>query len=307
MVEKYSYGGQAVIEGVMMRGRLGMAIAVRTPKKEISLHEERLQSLGERYPILKRPIIRGTVALIESLTLGVRSLNHSASIFAEEEGEELSTKELVLTMALALAMTVGLFIMFPAFIVRIIQGQVTSNILLNILEGLVKITVFVGYIMVISFFPDIRRVFEYHGAEHKAINCLESGQELTVANAKGHTTIHARCGTNFLLIVFFTSVFIFSFFGRPPFLQRVLVHLALLPVVAGVSYEIIKQAGRRGSSPFFRVIAFPGMQLQRLTTREPDEGQLEVAIRALEAVRAADAGLGEPACLESRRKGAKTT
>ena len=206
-------GGQAVIEGVMMRGRRGMAIAVRTPKNDINLHEERLQSLSSRYPILKRPIIRGTVALIESLTLGMRSLNHSASVAAEGEGEELSTKELVLTVALAVALTVGLFIMFPAFIVRIIQERVASNILLNLLEGLVKITVFVGYIVAIGFFPDIRRVFEYHGAEHKAINCLESGQELTVDNAKGHTTIHARCGTNFLLIVFFTSVFLFSFWS----------------------------------------------------------------------------------------------
>ncbi|NLM95599.1 MAG: DUF1385 domain-containing protein [Firmicutes bacterium] len=290
----------------MMRGRRGMAIAVRTPKNDINLHEERLQSLSSRYPILKRPIIRGTVALIESLTLGMRSLNHSASVAAEGEGEELSTKELVLTVALAVALTVGLFIMFPAFIVRIIQERVASNILLNLLEGLVKITVFVGYIVAIGFFPDIRRVFEYHGAEHKAINCLESGQELTVDNAKGHTTIHARCGTNFLLIVFFTSVFLFSFFGRPPFLQRVLLHLALLPVVAGISYEIIKQAGKQCSSPIFRLIAYPGMQLQRLTTREPDEEQLEVAIKALEAVRAADAELGEPASLESRRKAAKT-
>ena len=282
--KRFSYGGQAVIEGVMMRGRRTMAIAVRNNNRDIVLNEETLQPLADKYPFLGWPIIRGAVSLVETLVISIKALSYSASVIAEDEGEELGTKELVLTMAMALLLTVGIFIVLPAFLLRFVQSHITSNVLLNVVEGLIKITLFVSYIALISQMADIRRVFQYHGAEHKTINCYEQGEELTLNNVRKHSPIHARCGTNFILIVFFTSIFIFSFFGSPPFLIRVLTHLAILPLVAGLSYEVIKLAGKKNANPLVRAVAKPGLLLQKLTTREPDDDQIMVAIRSLEAV-----------------------
>ena len=213
-MNKFSYGGQAVIEGVMMRGQYSSAIAVRKMDQTISVREETLKPWSDRFPILKKPIIRGSVSLIETMIMGIKSLNYSASEYGEEE-EQLTTKEIVLTMGFAVLLTVALFIVLPAFIIRFIQGMISSNILLNLTEGLIKITFFVLYIIGISWMEDIQRVFQYHGAEHKSINCYEAGKELTVENVAKHSRIHARCGTNFLLIVLFTSVFIFSFLVVP--------------------------------------------------------------------------------------------
>lgn len=291
-MNKFSYGGQAVIEGVMMRGQYSSAIAVRKMDQTISVREETLKPWSDRFPILKKPIIRGSVSLIETMIMGIKSLNYSASEYGEEE-EQLTTKEIVLTMGFAVLLTVALFIVLPAFIIRFIQGMISSNILLNLTEGLIKITFFVLYIIGISWMEDIQRVFQYHGAEHKSINCYEAGEELTVENVAKHSRIHARCGTNFLLIVLFTSVFIFSFFGRPPFLQRVLIHLAIMPLVAGVSYELIRKAGQADSHRIFKWIAKPGMLLQNLTTREPDHDQMEVAIKSLTTVLERDKSRGE--------------
>jgi uncharacterized protein YqhQ len=289
MSKKFSYGGQAVIEGVMMRGQRTMAIAVRSNDHSIVLDEQTLHPVADRYPFLRWPIIRGAVSLVETLVISIKALNYSASVFAEDEGEELGTKELVLTMGLALLLTVGIFIALPAFLLRFVQAHVQSNVLLNLVEGAIKISLFVAYIAVISLMADIKRVFQYHGAEHKTINCYENGEELTVSNVRKHSPIHARCGTNFILIVFFVSVFIFSFFGRPPFLTRVLVHLAIFPLVAGLSYEVIKVAGRKDASLLVRFIAKPGLLLQKLTTREPEDDQIEVAICSLKSVLKQDA------------------
>ncbi len=283
MGQRFSYGGQAVIEGVMMRGRTNLAVAVRR-SDGIVLHEEKLRPWAQRYPILGVPFIRGSVALIESLAMGVRALSFSASQFAEEEEAELTTKDMVMTIGFAVLLTVGLFIALPAYVVRLVQAHISSNVLLNIVEGLIKIGFFLLYILGISAMEDIRRVFEYHGAEHKAINCYEAGEPLTVENVAKYTTVHRRCGTNFLLIVFFTSIFLFSFFGRPPFLQRVLLHIALLPAVAGIAYELIRLAGRPKRPWWVEVITAPGLLLQKLTTREPDAEQIEVAIKALQVV-----------------------
>ncbi len=295
---EFFYGGQAVIEGVMMRGRQGLAIAVRGADGRIVLHEERLAPLARRFPVLRLPLLRGVAALIEATWIGIKALEYSAQQAASEEEpgaaggaapeKPLSAKEMGLAMALAFAVTIGLFVVVPALVVRLIQAYVASNVLLNLIEGLVKITLFLGYIGAISFMEDIRRVFQYHGAEHKAINCLEAGEPLTVANVARHSKIHKRCGTSFILFVLLISILLFSFFGRPPFLQRVLIHLALLPVVAGLSYEVIRQAGRKGAWAIFHWLSVPGMWTQLLTTREPDESQIEVAIRALQAVLAAD-------------------
>jgi uncharacterized protein YqhQ len=216
--------------------------------------------------------------------MGVRALSFSASQFAEEEEAELTTKDLIMTIGFAVLLTVGLFIALPAYLVRLVQANISSNVLLNIVEGLIKIGLFLLYILGISAMEDIRRVFEYHGAEHKAINCYEAGEPLTVENVAKYTTVHRRCGTNFLLIVFFTSIFVFSFFGRPPFLQRVLLHVALLPIVAGIAYELIRLAGRPNRPWWVEVITAPGLLLQKLTTREPDAEQIEVAIKALQVV-----------------------
>ena len=288
-MSKFNYGGQAVIEGVMMRGQYSSAIAVRKMDQTISVLEQELKPWSDRFPVLKKPILRGAVALIETMIMGIKSLNYSAMEYGEEE-EQLTTKELILTMGFALVLTVALFIVLPAFLLRFVQSYISSNILLNLVEGLIKISFFVLYIAGISWMEDIKRVFAYHGAEHKTINCYEAGQELTVENVAKHSRVHARCGTNFLLIVLFTSVFVFSFFGRPPFLQRILIHLAIMPLVAGVSYELIRKAGQKDCHPIFRLLARPGMLLQGLTTKEPDHGQIEVAIRALEAVLAKDEG-----------------
>lgn len=222
------------------------------------------------------------------MIMGIKSLNYSAAEYGEE-GERLTTKEIILTMGFAFLLTAVLFVVLPAYIIRLVQGFISFNILLNLVEGLIKITFFVLYILGISWMKDIERVFEYHGAEHKSINCYEAGCALTVENAAQHSRIHPRCGTNFLLIVLFTSVFVFSFFGRPPFLQRVLIHLAILPVVAGLSYELIRKAGAEEGHPLFKWLAKPGMLLQYLTTREPDAQQMEVALRALTSVLEKDA------------------
>lgn len=271
-----------------MRGRYSAAIAVRKMDQSISVLNQELKPWSERFPILKKPILRGAAALIETMIMGIKSLHYSASEYGEEE-EQLTTKELVLTMGFAFLLTVALFIVLPAFLLRFVQSYISSNILLNLVEGLIKTSFFILYIVGISWMEDIKRVFAYHGAEHKTINCYEAGQELTVENVAKHSRVHARCGTNFLLIVLFTSVFVFSFFGRPPFLQRILIHLAIMPLVAGISYELIRKAGQKDCHPVFRWLARPGMLLQTLTTKEPDAGQIEVAISALQAVLAKDA------------------
>lgn len=282
-MSKFNYGGQAVIEGVMMRGQYHSAIAVRKMDQTVSVLEQELKPWSDRFPILKKPILRGSIALIETMIIGIKSLNFSATEYGEEE-EELTTKELIMTMAFALVLTVGVFVILPAFLLRFVQSYISSNILLNLVEGLIKTSLFVLYIAIISRMEDIKRVFAYHGAEHKAINCYEAGEKLTVENVARHSRIHARCGTNFMLIVLFTSVFVFSFFGRPPFLQRILTHLAIMPIVAGLSYELIRKAGQDDCHPVFKMLAKPGMALQNLTTREPDHEMIEVGIMALQTV-----------------------
>ncbi|MDI6869747.1 MAG: DUF1385 domain-containing protein [Bacillota bacterium] len=286
-----AHGGQAVIEGVAMRGQRVMATAVRKADGRIVVDKQPLVPWAERYPILKWPLVRGSVAMIESLVVGTKALVFSASQFAEGEDVEFTAKDTTLVVLLAFAVTVVVFIALPAFVVRLAQPVIRSALLLNLLEGLLKVALFVAYVGGIGLFPDIRRVFEYHGAEHKTINAFEAGEELTVENVRRHTTLHYRCGSSFILIVLLTSILVFSLVtaaGRPPFLQRFLIHLAILPVVAGVSYELIRHASRRGSFFLLRWLASPGLLIQALTTREPHDAQLEVAVRALNEVLAGE-------------------
>lgn len=282
-----SYGGQAVIEGVMMRGPNGLNIAVRGPDGGIITKRDDRLSWTRRWPILGWPFIRGPIALAETISLGIQALMYSANASLGEE-EEVSTREMVLAVALAVALAVGLFMVAPTVVVAFLRQRLPAHsILLNIVEGVIRVVFVVGYIGIISRMKDIQRVLEYHGAEHKVINALESGGPMDVATAVAHSRLHPRCGTSFLLLVAVVSIFLFSFFGWPGALMRVLLRIAMLPVVSAIAYEITKLSGRISrSSPFWWVLA-PGLWLQGLTTREPAPDQIEVALAAL-------SGLVEP-------------
>ena len=280
---KIYVGGQAVIEGVMMRGPEYIATAVRTPSGEITVKKDAVHSITERYPILKKPFLRGTVALCESLVYGMKSLSYSAQA-AGEEDEQITNTEMALTMAFSIVLAIVFFLLIPTYAVKFIPGIEHSAVWMNIVEGVLRLAIFLLYIWGISLTKDIRRVFEYHGAEHKTIWTYESGQELTVENVRRHSRLHPRCGTNFLLIVMVVSIFVFAFLGWPSLLERVASRIVLMPVVAGISYEMIRLASRT-ESPLLQTLFKPGLWLQYLTTREPHDDQIEVAIRALEAAK----------------------
>jgi len=279
-------GGQAVIEGVMMRGPGYIATAVREPSGAITVKKEELTSITDRYPILKKPMIRGVVALVESLVYGLKALSFSAQM-AGEEGEELSDKEIALTMLFSLGLAILLFVVIPTYAAKYIHSAITDPRLLNLAEGMLRLGIFLAYITAISRMKDIQRVFQYHGAEHKTIHAYEAGVPLNVEHVRRYSTLHPRCGTNFLLIVMVVSIIMFAFLGWPDLWLRIASRIVLLPVVAGISYEIIRFAGRNESSWVKWAIA-PGLWLQNLTTREPSDDQIEVAIQALEAVKPAE-------------------
>lgn len=288
MKPKTSIGGQAVIEGVMMRGPGHIATAVREPSGTIAVKKEPLVSITDRYPILKKPMLRGVVALAEALIYGLKALSFSAQAAGEEE-EQLTTKEIVLTMVFAFGLAVVLFVIIPTYAAKFIHSAVTDPMLLNLFEGVLRLGIFFAYVVAISAMKDIRRVFQYHGAEHKAIHAYEAGLELTVDNVRPFSTMHPRCGTNFLLIVMLVSVFVFAFLGWPDLWLRIASRVALLPLIAGIGYEIIRYAGR-SDKRWVAVAMAPGLWLQKLTTREPSDDMLEVAICALEAVKPEETG-----------------
>lgn len=281
--EKTYVGGQAVIEGVMMRGPEYIATAVRTPSGEITIKKDPVHSLGEKYPILKKPFIRGTIALGESLVYGMKSLSYSAQAAGEEE-EQLTTKQMAVTMTFSAVLAIIFFLVIPTYGAKFIPGVAESTVRLNIVEGILRLAIFLLYIWGISLTSDIRRVFEYHGAEHKTIWTYEAGEALTVENVKKHSRLHPRCGTNFLLIVMVVSIFVFAFLGWPNLIERIISRIILMPVVAGISYELIRLAGRT-ENPVIQTLVKPGLWLQYLTTREPHADQIEVAIQALEVAK----------------------
>lgn len=276
-------GGQAVIEGVMMRGPEYIATAVRTPSGDITVKKEKVHSLTERFPILKKPFIRGTIALGESLVYGMKSLSYSAMAAGEEE-EQMTNRQIAGTMIFSVVMAIIFFVAIPTFAAKFLLGAVTDPVLLNIAEGVLRLCIFLLYIWGISLTADIRRVFEYHGAEHKTIWAYEKSLSLTVENVRAQVRLHPRCGTNFLLIVMVVAIFVFAFLGWPDLLMRILSRVVLMPVVAGISYELIRLAGRT-KNPVVRALFKPGLWLQYLTTREPHDDQIEVAIKALDAAR----------------------
>jgi uncharacterized protein YqhQ len=288
MLEDFHYGGQGVIEGVMMRGRKSMAVAVRHPSGEIVLHSEQLT--GALYDSVWRkiPFVRGLLVLWDTLVLGMRTLMYSANVALSEEEVEFTTPAVVGTVVISLVAAVFMFFVLPLFLVGLVDRFIASDLISNLLEGLIRLGILLLYVFFIGLVPDVRRVFGYHGAEHKAINAYEQGTPLEAKAVGIHSTAHARCGTSFLLVVVVLSVLVFALLGRPPMIWRIMSRLLLIPVVAGVSYEFIRFAAGHSKNPFVRVLLLPGLALQRLTTREPDEGMVEVAVAALRPVLAAD-------------------
>jgi len=285
MEKSFHYGGQAVIEGVMIRGRQGVAISVRQPNGELNVVKQPLASIYKGR-LREMPLVRGLIALVETLVLGTQSLLHSAQIAVAEEGEEkIPTAVLWGTVAVSLALGVALFFMVPLFATRyLIDPYIGSALLSNVFEGLIRIGIFIAYLKVISLMPDIRRVFAYHGAEHKVVNAYEAGVPLEVESVKNYSTAHARCGTAFLFIVLIVAIFVFALVGQPTLWIRILSRIALIPVIAAISYEIMKFGAAHINNKIVRVLLAPGLMLQTMTTREPDDGQIEAAISALNEV-----------------------
>ncbi|MGH9418353.1 MAG: DUF1385 domain-containing protein [Thermoanaerobaculia bacterium] len=280
-------GGQAVIEGVMMRSLTGYSVAVRQPNGDVAIKKDKLVSVTTKYPFLKFPVLRGSVVLIQSLILGIRALNYSASVATENaEGEqEMSSWAVASSMLLALVLGVGVFILAPLGITNLIRHYFDpkmGNIAYNAIDGVLRALFFFVYILSISFMNEIRRVFQYHGAEHKTVYTFEAGEDLTVENARTKSTLHPRCGTSFLMFVMAISILVFSLVpSSAPFLLKVGARIVLLPVIAGLAYEIIRFSARHLTNPFCRALTRPGMWLQKITTQEPDDQQLEIAIVAL--------------------------
>jgi len=284
-------GGQAVIEGVMMRSPNSMAIAVRKPDGEIVVKKEGLNFFGEKSFLFKLPLVRGIIALISALTLGVRALHFSANqALPEEEGQkEISPWTMSLTFALALSFGIFLFFLVPLFLTKGLKWFLpvlsTSGLLFNLMDGLIRLAIFLAYIRAISLFKEIERVFQYHGAEHKSIFAFEAGEPLNVERVKGFGYLHPRCGTNFLLIVMVVSILVFALLPHHlPFGYKVISRIVFIPFIAGLSYEIIRFADRKRNQRGVRFLIQPGLWLQRLTAKEPTEPQIEVALRALQEV-----------------------
>src|SRR6476661_1269355 len=290
-------GGQAVLEGVMMRGVSTWAVAVRLPTPEgapadelgdIEVKTEPLVSWTKKHRAYRLPIIRGVVALAESLVIGFRALGIAANAQVPDEEEPISGGLWIGTIVVALAFAIGLFFVVPVGLTSLIKDAIGSAFLFWLVEGIVRTSIFLGYLLLFSRLRDLRRVFEYHGAEHKTISCYEADLELTPENAKQFSRLHPRCGTSFLLIVMIVAIFVFAPFGRPDWWVLIITRVLGIPIVAGLAFELIKAMGKHRTRRWARILMWPGMQLQKLTTREPDLTQLAVAIAAMNAVLAVE-------------------
>ncbi len=283
MSERTYYGGQAVIEGVMMRGRKAAVTAVRRPSGGLAMD---IKPLSAFYTgrVRRVPLFRGIIILIEAMLLGVKSLLYSASISLEEEEEELSGKSVWIMLGLALVLVVGLFFMAPLFLAKLTNPYIQSSLVFHLIEGVIRLAIFIAYLKVVSLIPDIKRVFAYHGAEHMTINAYEDGVSLEVEAVKKYNTAHARCGTSFLFVVLIIAIIVFALIGRPSLWLMVLSRIILIPVIAAFGYEVIYFGARHIHNVFVKIILAPGLLLQKLTTNEPDDSQLEVAVAALKKV-----------------------
>lgn len=296
-------GGQAVIEGVMMKGKEKYAVSVRKMDGEIETKVEACKSLKDKYAVCGFPVIRGVVSFAESVVLGMKTLNYSSSFFEEEEEREQKKKQeddgaksgdkknddkknellMGLVVMAAVMLAIGLFVLLPFFVSELLSGTIRSVHLRGLIEGVIRVALFVGYVKAISHMEDIHRVFMYHGAEHKCINCIENGEELNVPNAMRQTTVHKRCGTSFMLVVMFVSILFFMFISVSNIWLRMVLRILLIPFIAGISYEFIILAGKY-ENPVVNVLSKPGLWLQSLTTAEPDSNMIQVAIASVEAV-----------------------
>ena len=301
MAEKTYYGGQAVMEGVMMRGRQGMAVAVRAPNGEIAVYNEPIELTGLTARVRPLPFLRGVFLLWDTMLLGMRALVFSANVGlgeedkqAKKEGDDSKSKtDIALwgTVAVSILFSIGLFFVLPLAAVGFIDRHISSSLVSNLIEGGIRLALLVGYMALLGRVGDIRRVFGYHGAEHKTINAYEAGDPLDVEHVRRHSISHPRCGTGFLLVVVLLSVLVFMLLGRPPLFWRIASRIVLVPVIAALAYEFIKWTAARYRNPIVRVLIAPSMALQRLTTRDPDDSMLEVAIVAFKRVLLADGRL----------------
>lgn len=287
----FYYGGQAVIEGVMMRGREHIAIAVRRPDGQIEVASQPLASIY-RGRLRNMPFVRGLIVLIETLALGIKALLHSARIAAAEEDSKISPGMLWGSVAVAIAFAVALFFVLPLLVTRyLIDPYVASSVVSNLIEGVLRIVIFVAYLKVIGLMPDIKAVFAYHGAEHKAVHAYEAGMPLELGAVRSFSTSHARCGTSFILVVLIIAIVVFALLGRPPLWLDLLLRMALLPVIAAIGYEFIRFAAGHTGNLLVRSLILPGLMLQSMTTREPDDRQMETALSALSRVIEADSNM----------------
>ena len=286
-VRTYSgIGGQAVLEGVMMKNRGKYAVAVRKGDGRVSVEVEEIAEPAYMKAVRKIPFVRGIFVFVDSMRLGIKSINMSASIYdGEEEGEKSGGENIaaVIVSVVSFVLAMGLFLFLPYFLSELIGKLIPGNAVKAILEGLMRIAVFVGYICLISLMKDIKRLFGYHGAEHKCINCIESGNPLTVENVRAATRFHRRCGTSFMILVMLISIVLFFFIRADSVLIRLCLRVLLIPVIAGIAYEIIRLAGRKDGL-LINIMSAPGLWLQRITTKEPDDGMIEVGIASVEAV-----------------------
>lgn len=293
MSQKHLYGGQAVIEGVMIRGKSYSSVAVRCPSGDIAVRLEPLSTVftGKLRQI---PLLRGVLVLAETLILGMRSLSYSASVAMDEEAKEMPKLTLGIMMAVSLTFAVGLFFVVPLFAIHSIDSFISSSVLSNFIEGVIRLAIFLAYIYLIGLMPEIKRVFAYHGAEHMTIHARENGDPLEVGSIRKYSTAHPRCGTAFLLVVMVVAIVVFAFLGRPPIEWRIVSRILLIPAIAAISYEVIRFSGVHSKNALVSLITGPSLALQRLTTRQPTDAQIEVAITAVREAVAADEKSAQP-------------
>ncbi|MBO6164992.1 MAG: DUF1385 domain-containing protein [Eubacterium sp.] len=303
-MKKVNIGGQAVLEGVMMKGPESYALAVRTPENNIDVQVTQYKSVGERHKLANIPIVRGVINFIESLYIGIGTLMKSSEYYddEEEESEKKSVKKsekkseknekskeaadkayMIGTLIISLVIAIGVFMLIPVFLASFMKKFTESEFVINLTEGILRLLLFLGYVALISLMKDIKRTFMYHGAEHKTINCLEAGDDLTVENVRKHTRFHKRCGTSFVFIVMFISIIVFMFVRTDVLWLKMISRLVLIPFIAGIAYEFIRYAGRHENA-VSNILSIPGLWVQRLTTREPDDDMIEVAIASVDAV-----------------------
>ncbi len=304
-MKRVNIGGQAVLEGVMMKGPKSYALAVRKPDNEIEVKVTEYKSFGEKHKGFSIPILRGVVNFIESLYIGMKTLMDSSEYFEEEEDtnektkaeetkaetvagkdekkESSNTAYLVGTLAVSLIIAIGVFMLLPAFLANFLYKVIDNDFVVNLAEGLLRLAIFLGYVALIAQMEDIKRTFMYHGAEHKSINCMEAGMDLTVENVRKASRFHKRCGTSFVFIVMFISIFVFMFVRTDVMWLRLVSRVALIPVIAGISYEFIRYAGKHQNA-CSNILSAPGLWVQKLTTKEPDDDMIEVAIKSVEGV-----------------------